>query len=340
MVLISCLELFGGIGGFSYGIEKAIGKESYKLAGYYDIDKYATAVFNYNFKTEYHPTDIRQASTDNIPRHNLLCAGFPCQAFSIAGKRRGFEDTRGTLFFEIARILEAKKPSYFILENVRGLLSHQKGQTYKVILEVLEDLGYEYQWMVLNSRFFGVPQNRERVFIIGNLRGKPRPEILPFREDAEENKRVHSKEAARCLDANMYKGIMPREYFERCRRNIIVHSLQPRSPNRPSLKYSHGGSGHLMRYDEITYCLDVGNTQAIEIASKTVRRLTPVECERLQGFPDNWTKYGKFYNEKKKTWEIREISDTQRYKMLGNAVTTKVITAIISRLYKFMEERE
>jgi len=334
--MLSILELFGGIGGFTYGIEKAVGKSKYKVVGYYDIDKYATAVYNFNLKTEYYPIDIRRVSADDIPRHNLLCAGFPCQAFSIAGSRRGFEDTRGTLFFEIARILEAKKPAYFILENVRGLLSVQKGKTFKIILEILEELGYEYQWMVLNSRFFGVPQNRERVFIIGNLRGRRRPEILPFRKDGEEDNGVCKTEVARCLDATQYKGVSPRNYFERKMRNIIVHSLQPRSPNRPSLKYSSGGSGHLLRFDEIAYCLDTGVNQAVQIGMK-LRRLTPIECERLQGFPDNWTQFGKFWS-KDSRWETKMLSNTQRYRLLGNAVTTNVVSAIVGKMYSYIED--
>ena len=303
--MLSILELFGGIGGFSYGVERVIGKENYKIVGYYDINEYATAVFNYNFDTKFEPIDIKEVRNNEIPKHNLLCAGFPCQAFSIAGKRRGFKDTRGTLFFEIARILEAKKPAYFILENVRGLLSVEKGKTFKVILEILEELGYEYQWMVLNSRFFGVPQNRERVFIIGNLRKYCRPEILPFK----------------------YSRYQAKEKLKIANHRLIVHSLQPRSPNRPSLQYSRGGSGYLSRTDEITYCLNTKASQAIEINGK-FRKLTPIECERLQGFPDNWTKYGYFVSEDR----VREISDTQRYKMLGNAVTTTVISSITNQL--------
>jgi len=166
------LELFGGIGGFSYGIEKAVGKENYEIAGYYDIDKYATAVFNRNFGTRFKPTDIREVDENEVPKHDLLCGGFPCQSFSIAGKRRGFEDTRGTLFFEIARILQAKRPPYFLLENVKGLLNHQKGETFRIILQTLDELGYDLQWMVLNSKFFGVPQNRDsdtqRYKMLGN----------------------------------------------------------------------------------------------------------------------------------------------------------------------------
>lgn len=123
---------------------------------------------------------IGEVPTTDIPDHDLLVGGFPCQSFSIAGKRRGFDDTRGTLFFDIARILKDKRPRYFILENVKGLLSHDTGKTFQTILGVLTDLGYEYQWQVLNSKNFGVPQNRERVFIVGNRRDVRRPNVFPL----------------------------------------------------------------------------------------------------------------------------------------------------------------
>jgi len=130
--------------------------------------------------------DIRTVPTTDIPNHDLLVGGFPCQAFSIAGKRRGFDDTRGTLFFEIARILKDKNPKYFILENVKGLLSHDNGFTFKTIISTLTELGYDLQWQVLNSKNFGVPQNRERVFIVGHIRGQPRPEVFPITENSQQ----------------------------------------------------------------------------------------------------------------------------------------------------------
>jgi len=126
---------------------------------------------------------ITAVTADEIPNHDLLVGGFPCQSFSIAGKRGGFSDTRGTMFFEIARILQAKKPRLLILENVKGLLSHDNGATFKTIITTLTELGYDCQWQVLNSKNFGVPQNRERVFIIGHLRRTSRPKVFPIRKD-------------------------------------------------------------------------------------------------------------------------------------------------------------
>jgi len=172
--------MFTGVGGFELGF----GKKA-RCIGFSEIDKYASELLAKKWPTIKNWGDCTKINPSELPDFDMLCGGFPCQAFSIAGKRRGFEDTRGTMFFEIARILKVKRPKILLLENVKGLLNHEKGQTFKVILQTLDELGYETQWMVLNSKFFGVPQNRERVFIIGNLRGTSRPKILPFRKSSK-----------------------------------------------------------------------------------------------------------------------------------------------------------
>ena len=155
--------------------------------GYSEIDPYAIKVFNQHFPNHQNYGDITKINPADLPDFDLLCGGFPCQAFSIAGKRRGFEDTRGTLFFDIARILKAKKPRLLLLENVKGLLSHDGGKTFRTIIATLAELGYDCQWQVCNSKNFGVPQNRERVFIIGHLRGQPRPQVFPLTGSNERN---------------------------------------------------------------------------------------------------------------------------------------------------------
>ena len=224
--------------------------------------------------------NARDILTRNIPDFDLLVAGFPCQAFSIAGKRRGFDESRGTLFFEIARVLRDKRPRYFLLENVKGLLSHESGQTFQTILKILSDIGYTVQYQVLNSKNFGVPQNRERVFIVGHLRGTSRPEVFPIGED----------------------------------------DSVPSKKNEPD-----------KRRTQATTCRpDIGRKADgtfINVTNARIRRLTPRECEKLQGFPVGWTERGV---------DIKGnsviISDTQRYKTLGNAVSTPVITAIMEKL--------
>jgi site-specific DNA-cytosine methylase len=231
--------------------------------GYSEIDKYAIQIYEKYFNHKNYG-DIRKINTKQLPDFDVLIGGFPCQSFSVAGKRKGFKDTRGTLFFEIARIVAAKRPKLLLLENVKGLLSHQEGRTFGTILSTLDELGYDLQWQVLNSKNFGVPQNRERVFIVGHLRGEGRPEIFSLEKDDRGNSEQH----------------VPKQKTSRGVRNMSDLKSRWR---------------HTMR----------------------IRKLTPTECERLQGFPDGWTD---------------GVSETQRYKTLGNAVTVNVVQAIVEKL--------
>ena len=181
------LDLFAGIGGFRLGMESA----GHECIGFCEIDKFARASYKaiHNTEGEIELHDITTVTDEEIRKigHvDVICGGFPCQSFSIAGSRRGFEDTRGTLFFEIARFADILKPKYLFLENVKGLLNHDRGNTFKTILRALDGLGYDVEWQVLNSKNFSVPQNRERVFIIGHLRGQRTRNVFPIiREDAK-----------------------------------------------------------------------------------------------------------------------------------------------------------
>ena len=175
------IDLFAGIGGFRFGMESA----GHECVAFCEINKFARASYKaiHNTEGEIELHDITTVTDDeirNIGHVDAICGGFPCQAFSIAGHRRGFEDTRGTLFFEIARFAAILKPKYLFLENVKGLLNHDKGDTFETILSALDELGYDVEWQVLNSKDFGVPQNRERVFIIGHLRGQRGRKIFPI----------------------------------------------------------------------------------------------------------------------------------------------------------------
>ena len=293
--------MFCGIGGFRLGLEASSKIKDtkdcpnneeqcpsntrylFRCVWGNDNDRYACQIYRKHWG-EVCEGDIRTVDVDAIPEHDLLCAGFPCQSFSIAGKRRGFEDTRGTLFFEICRVIRAKRPSYLLLENVKGLLSHDNGETFKTIIYSLDELGYDCQWQVLNSKDFGVPQNRERVFIVGHTRGKPRPKVFPLGEASSLGK---NSTWAYAIDSNIYKGVRG----HRRRTMIEVRTLQGGA---------HSGGYH----SDMTILVE---------GKSNIRRLTPIECERLQGFPDDWTE---------------GISDTQRYKCLGNAVTVNVLEAI------------
>ena len=178
---IRFFDMFSGIGGFRSGLEWIGG---FECIGHCEIDKYANQAYNaiYEPKGELFYEDARTINPDDLPDIDLICAGFPCQAFSIAGRRQGFDDARGTLFFEIARIAAIKRPPFLLLENVPGLLSHDGGWTFATILLTLSELGYDVTWQVLNSKDFGVPQSRKRVYIIGFLRERCAGEILAFNE--------------------------------------------------------------------------------------------------------------------------------------------------------------
>jgi DNA (cytosine-5)-methyltransferase 1 len=295
----------------------------FNCVGYSEIDKYAVATYTKHFPTHRNFGDAREINPRELPDFDLLCGGFPCQSFSIAGKRRGFEDTRGTLFFEIARILEVKRPAYILLENVKGLLNHDKGKTFACIIQTLSELGYDVQWLVLNSKFFGVPQNRERVFIIGNIRGSNRPEILPFREADNKYNESEPKlamiEQLNKSDKKDFRvfgenGIAPSCQARSDTHKIEVKSIQLENKNRTVKSATH--EFMVAQALQTDGYLRQGSSFGTNnpASSRNIRRLTPIECERLQGFPDNWT---------------AGVSDTQRYKQLGNAVTTKVITAIM-----------
>ena len=181
------LDLFAGIGGFRLGMESA----GHECIGFCEIDKFARASYKaiHDTKGEIELHDITAVSDESIRRIgrvDIICGGFPCQTFSIAGNRRGFEDTRGSLFFEIARFASILRPKYLLLENVKGLLNHDGGATFETILGALDELGYNVEWQILNSKDFGVPQNRERVFVIGHLRGECTRRVFPLSKSCQQ----------------------------------------------------------------------------------------------------------------------------------------------------------
>lgn len=180
---IRFIDMFSGLGGFREGLTRAGG---FACVGHCEIDTHADRSYRALFDTkgEWFVDDARKADPNGLPDFDLLCGGFPCQAFSIAGSRKGFGDPRGTLFFELARLTAAKRPAYLLFENVPGLLSHDSGRTFAAILHALDGLGYGVEWQVLNSKDFGVPQSRRRVYIIGYLDERCRGKIFPFTETA------------------------------------------------------------------------------------------------------------------------------------------------------------
>ena len=289
---IRYFSMFSGIGGFELGLQNS--KHDFESIGYSEIDKYAVSIYEKHYPIHTNYGDATKINTEDLPDFDFLVGGFPCQSFSIAGNRQGLDDTRGTLFFEIARILKDKRPRYFLLENVRNLLSHDKGNTFKTIIRVLSDLGYTISWKVYNSRNHGVPQNRERIFIIGCHREREGGLEILFK------RRNKKKENDRIVKNGWVK--LKEDLCCRTTKNGDFYAVTTRFRCRPFKK------------SQDNYVLDdIG-----------LRKLTPCECERLQGFPSGWTSTS--------IWGD-EISDAQRYKCIGNAVTTFVVRDIINEVF-------
>lgn len=298
---LKAIDLFAGIGGIRLGFEQAFGDDiEFVFAS--EIDKYARETYYANFGEEPYG-DITQIDEKKIPPHDIILAGFPCQAFSVAGHRKGFEDTRGTLFFDVVRIAAYHKPKLIFLENVKGLVGHDKGRTFKVILETLKELGYSVNYQVLNAKDYGVPQNRERIYIVAFLEdGKS----FEFPKQMNLNKKIHD-----CLEISVdekyyynnkliYEKIKNeikstdtiyqwrRQYVRENKNNVC-----------PTLTANMGTGGH-----NVPLILDKNG----------IRKLTPRECLNFQGYP--------------KEYMLPKVVDSQLYKQAGNSVVVTVIEEI------------
>lgn len=392
------LDLFAGIGGFRLGMESA----GHECIGFCEIDKFARtsykAIHDTTGEVEMHDiTTISDEFIRGIGSVDVICGGFPCQAFSVAGKRKGFEDTRGTLFFEIARFASILRPRYLFLENVKGLLNHEGGATFETILRALDELGYDVEWDCINSAAY-IPQNRERIFIIGHLRGERTRKVFPFERKngttAKNNiKPINNSKKTRELlnfdSTNRFydvNGISPclntMQGGDREPKIAVVGNVNPSSSGMNGQVYSNNGlaptlttnkgegakiaipvltpdraekrqNGRRFKDDgEEMFTLTAQDKHGVAIIQKSrgyndggiykvaptvtsnswhennflkdsirIRKLTPRECWRLQGFPD-WA-----FDKAK---EVN--SDSQLYKQAGNSVTVPVIADIVSRL--------
>ncbi|MFH1821141.1 MAG: DNA cytosine methyltransferase [Methanobacteriota archaeon] len=456
------IDLFAGVGGFRLGLKKANqagelvhprgdpegqeapvhgrspeaekgddapsdgGGEVFRCVWSCEVDKWCRAVYKYHWG-ETPAGDARQVRPDDIPDFDLLCAGFPCQSFSVAGKRKGFGDSRGTLFYEICRIARAKRPKMLLLENVAGLLSVDRGETFGAVLQELGDIGYGVEWQVLNSKDHGVPQNRERVFIVGHLGGLPEQTVFPVGEgdggSAEGDAEATSGQVANALSKESAGGqnargnyiaegkpVMaqlpmvipaPIRFLNRNQRNFDpdtamtvdtarstgvaildekyfytkkeLETIRQKKAAHPWIRWKSGikGEGAVPFPDDPSKPARTVTTQEGKPNRMThgipsgvrIRRLTPRECERLQGFPDDWTRWGRFKEgdivwngemvklpdcvdedgilqtnrqrpkmTKAKKDGVYPVTDPNRYRMMGNAVTVNVVEFIARRL--------
>ena len=370
---IKYFDMFSGIGGFRSGLE-AVG--GFECVGHCEIDKYANLAYNsiYKAKGEIYFEDARTINPTELPDIDLICAGFPCQSFSIAGKRLGFsDDTRGTLFFEIARIAAVKRPTFLLLENVPGLLSHDKGRSFATILSALDELGYDVAWQVLNSKNFGIPQSRKRVYIICYFRERCSGEILAVNESndapiiqvmsGKQGDRIYSDKGigitltsgaggfggktglyqinsskyhfcdmnsetkltptARCITARQDSGIGNHKGEHS---GVFVEEDLPRAVLTPDKGIVRQQGRRIKEPNEPMFTLTVQDRHGI-LRYGRVRKLTPRECWRLQGFTDEQFDKAK----------AAGLSDGRLYKMAGNAVSVPVVSAVgavIKRIYQ------
>ncbi|MBU8892405.1 MAG: DNA cytosine methyltransferase [Bacteroidales bacterium] len=306
---VKIIDLFAGIGGIRIGFEKASGN-NVDCVFTSELDKFSIQTYKANFPDEEIYGDITQINAVDVPDHDILLAGFPCQPFSQAGLKKGFADTRGTLFFDIERILIAKKPKAFLLENVKQLKGHDKGRTLITIIKHLKMIGYEnVQYKVLRARDFGLPQNRERIYIVGFLDksinfGFPEPtnDLVSVGNILEE-----SVDPKYTISDKLWSG-------------------HKRRKKENKLNGKGFGYGIVNKHSEYTNTISAryykdGSEILVEQKEGNPRKLTPREAARLQGFPENF--------------EI-PVSDTQAYRQFGNSVPVKVIEKIAQKILKHL----
>ena len=304
------IDLFAGIGGTRLGFYQT---GAVNIVFSSEWDKFAQKTYHANYG-EMPAGDITQIDEKNIPDHDILVGGFPCVAFSQAGLKKGFGDTRGTLFFDIARIIKEKRPKAFLLENVKNLVGHDKGRTFATIRKTLEDMDYEVYHQVFPAKDFGVPQNRERIYIVGFDKNQvknyqdfeyPVPPKTPTRVGDILEKNVDDKYT---LSDKLWQGHQRRKIDNAAAGKGFGYGLfNEDSPytNTISARYYKDGSEIL-----------------IEQKGKNPRKITPREASRLQGFPNDF---------------IIPVSDTQAYKQFGNSVAVPVIHAIAENIIKILD---
>ena len=367
-IKINHLDLFSGIGGFHLGFERA----GFEVNSYFsEIDKYAIQVYKHKFKNSNYVGSVTDVRGGDLPKIDIITFGSPCQDFSLAGKRKGLRGERSSLIGEAIRLIRETRPRVFIWENVKGTFSSNNRQDFTAILQAFANIGgYRLEWQLLNTKWF-LPQNRERVYLVGYIGDGSGGEIFPIREGGGQIDELQRQQGNTCTLTTRYGADGNGSYIIERKldaQEVEVGTLRTHNDGKGFRKIKDGdcptipararedGSGQPIvkvksatsigyeiaeEGDSINYSvpnsktrrgrvgkgvaqtLDTACNQAV-MHSPTIRRLTPVECERLQGFPDNWTKEG----------SEGMISDTQRYKMCGNAVTVDVVEAVANNIRK------
>ena len=330
---INQLDLFSGIGGFHLGFEKA----GYKVTSYFsEIDKHAVAVYKNKFKNSNYVGSVTDVRGADLPKIDLITFGSPCQDFSLAGKRKGMEGDRSSLILEAIRLIGECRPRVFIWENVKGTFSSNSGEDFSAIIQAFANIGgYRLEWQLLNTSWF-LPQNRERIYLVG-YSTEPKRDwrgVFPIGETnlhADEpignirwntsgrntsHSRTIRKDIGKMGSGDTYIKVnsATSNGYEQAGVGDSINLSQPNSETR------RGRVGKQKAQTLETSC-----NQAV-VEDYRIRRLTPIECERLQGFPDQHTAYGNYDG------EVKPMSNTQRYRQCGNAVTVDVVEAIANKI--------
>ena len=326
--MYKAIDLFAGIGGIRLGFDQAFQNEI-KTVFVSEWDDKAVETYRANFNSNVNIVgDITTVDEKNIPEQDILLAGFPCQAFSLAGRKKGFEDARGTLFFDVARIVKYHKPKVVFCENVKNLVNHDRGRTFKIIKNILEELGYRVFYKVLNSKDFGVPQNRERIYIVA-FRTDIAPLSFSFPDSSGTSTFIKDIIEEHEVSSKYY---LSTTYLESLRRHKERHmskgngfGYEIRDNDSVAGAIVCGGMGrerNLIVDNRLTDFKPVTHIKG-EVNKEFIRKMTPREWARLQGFPDKF----KFV-----------VADTHLYKQFGNSVTVPVIKAIAEKIKGHLEK--
>ena len=358
---INHLDLFSGIGGFHLGFEKA----GFEVNSYFsEIDKYAIDVYKNNFKNSTYVGSVTDVRSEQLPRIDAITFGSPCQDFSLAGKRKGMGGDRSSLITEAIRLIDECRPRFFIWENVKGTFSSNNGEDFWAIIQAFTNIGgYRLEWQLLNTKWF-LPQNRERIYLVGYLGDGSPGQVFPIRESSKQTNELQGQQTNTCCLTTRYEANgngQPIIKVNSATKRGYELGTEGDSVNLsvPTSKTRRGRVGKGVAQTLDTHCnqaviqlnesKESGKKQPYQqnrvydpkgispsllrdksdllIKENNIRRLTPIECERLQGFPDNWTEFG----------ESGKISDTQRYKMCGNAVTVDVVEAVAKNIIKIIK---
>lgn len=321
------LDLFSGAGGFTLGLKQA--GFSIKKTYFSEIDKHAIANYKQNFKDAEYIGSVSNVRGRDLPKIDVITFGSPCQDFSLAGKRKGMEGDRSSLILEAIRLIEECRPRFFIWENVKGTFSSNNREDFAAILQAFTNIGgYRLEWQLLNTKRF-LPQNRERIYLVGYTGEKRGGKIFPIPESNKSIDELQRQQANICTLTTRYVAngngsyITEREFDAQ----EVIGAMRGRNPLNSSDRTT--GSKTVQRLEinknNVTNTLTSVQKDNLVVTDR-IRRLTPIECERLQGFPDNWTRSGNYDG------KIKLTPESQRYKLMGNAVTVNVVEAIGKQL--------